>query len=291
MESDYINAGRVASEVIEIGKGLVKEGVLLLDVVNEIEQHIFNKGAKLAFPINISINHVAAHDAVLPADTRKFTSNDLVKLDIGVHINGCIADTAVTIDLTKKNSEIVKASEEALNAAIKIIKPGIKVCEIGRVIHEKISSYGFSPIKNLSGHVLQEYKVHGDLTIPNYDNGDNSIIKDGMIIAIEPFATTGEGIVTDGKPSSIFKLERKKPVRDANARQVIKIIDCGFKTLPFSRRSINLPMRDFALSLLEKEGIITQYPQLVERSHGLVSQAEHTVIVKQKPIITTEFHH
>lgn len=288
MEADYIKSGRIAAKALDIGKKIVKEDALLIDVTNAIEEEIFNKNAKLAFPVNISINHIAAHNTVMPDDTRKFLGSDLVKLDIGVHVNGFIADTAVTIDLSKKNSELVMASKEALDVALKSLKPGIKVCEIGRIIHDKISSYGFSPIKNLSGHMLNQYKIHGELTIPNYDNGDTSILKEGMVIAIEPFATTGEGIVTEGKPSGIYRLEKKKPIRDINARKFIELIERGFKTLPFSKRSINLPMRDFVLSLLEKEGIIFQYPQLIERSHNIVSQFEHTVIIKDKLIVTTK---
>ena len=101
-------------------------------------------------------------------------------------------------------------------------------------------------------HLLKEYKVHGELTIPNYDNGDNTSLKEGMIVAIEPFATTGEGIVVEGKPSSIFRLEHKKPTRDANARKAIEFIENEFKTLPFSKRNLNIPMRYFVLNLLEK---------------------------------------
>ncbi|MBS3095539.1 type II methionyl aminopeptidase [Candidatus Woesearchaeota archaeon] len=287
MESDYLKAGKIASDAIVLGKKLIKEGALLLDVTCAIEEEIFKHEAKLAFPVNISINHIAAHNIVLPNDSRTFTKNDIIKLDIGVHVNGFVADTAITIDLTGKNARLVKASEDALNEALKIIKPGTSVNEIGKVIHEKISSFGFSPIKNLSGHILQQYKVHGNLTIPNYDNNDNTKLEEGMVIAIEPFATTGEGIVIEGKPSGIFRLESKKPIRDLHARNILEAIEKGFRTLPFSRRSINLPMRDFALSTLEKEGIIIQYAQLIERSHGLVSQFEHTVIVKEKPIVTT----
>ena len=287
MESDYIKAGKIAAKAIELGRKLIKENALLLDVTNAVEEYIFKQDGRLAFPINISIDHVAAHNTALPEDTRVFTCNNLVKLDVGVHVNGYIADTAITIDLSRQHAKLIEASSQALESALRILKPGTKVNEVGKLIHEKISSYGFSPIKNLSGHMLQQYKVHGPLTIPNYDNNDVSELQEGMIIAIEPFATPGEGIVIEGKPSGIFRLANKKPIRDANARRVLEIIETGFKTLPFSRRNINLPMRDFALALLEKEGIISQYPQLIERSRNLVSQAEHTVIIKEKPIVTT----
>src|SRR3989344_177452 len=135
MESDYLKAGKIASDAIVLGKKLIKEGALLLDVTCAIEEEIFKHEAKLAFPVNISINHIAAHNIVLPNDSRTFTKNDIIKLDIGVHVNGFVADTAITIDLTGKNARLVKASEDALNEALKIIKPGTSVNEIGKVIH------------------------------------------------------------------------------------------------------------------------------------------------------------
>ncbi len=274
---DWIKAGKIAVEALEYGKKLIKVDASILDIVEKIESKIISLGANPAFPVNISMNYIAAHYTAYKDDKTKFQQGDLVKLDIGVHVNGAIGDNAVTIDLGN-NKELVEASKEALGEAIKISKEGTEVREIGYVIQSKIKEFNLAPIINLSGHKLDRYKVHAGLTIPNYDNNDKTKLEKDMIIAIEPFATNGEGKVIEGKGSDIFKLIKKKPVRNDHARKVLNFIE-QYNGLPFAKRWINMPMKDLAFNILEREGIIYQYPQLIEISRGLVSQAEHTVMI------------
>ena len=287
--NDWEKAGKIAAEALELGKKLVKVDVSLLEVAEKIEAKIVELDGKPAFPVNLSINHIAAHYTPFPGDTLRFVQGDLVKIDVGAHVNGAIGDTAATIDLGN-NKELVKASEEALNSAIKIFKPGTKFREIGRVIQEKIKEHGFVPIVNLSGHGLDLYNLHAGITVPNYDNGDEKVLQEGQILAIEPFATSGEGKIMEGKPSGIYRLDQIRPVRDANARKILKFIAEEYKTLPFAKRWVikKFPTAAFALRILENERILAQYPQLPEKTKALVSQAEHTVKVAEKPVILTK---
>ena len=149
-------------------------------------------------------------------------------------------------------------------------------------IENDIKKYGFKPIRNLSGHGVSEYIVHTSPTIPNFDNGDKNKLVKGQKIAIEPFATDGEGLVKEGKSSGIYALINKKPVRDPSARKVLLYIENEFKTLPFHLRHLNFPDTNFALRILERDGIIQQYPELVEKGSGMVSQHEHTIEVGKK---------
>ncbi|MEK6940812.1 MAG: type II methionyl aminopeptidase [Nanoarchaeota archaeon] len=287
-EEKVLLAGKIAEAALQQGKPLIKEGKSILEVTKKVEEKIYSMGGKLGFPVNISRNHVAAHNVALLKDTTTFEDGDVVKLDVGVHIDGWIADNALTVSIGDKHKDLVNASRNALNSAIKILKPGIQVREIGRVIQETITRAGFSPIKNLSGHLIERYVVHAGITIPNYDNKDPRILEEGMLIAIEPFATTGEGIIMEGKGSGIFRIDKKKPVRNLQVKKILEYLEKEYKTLPFSMRAVNMPMVEYAFSVLEKEKIISQYPQLVERSKGLVSQAEHTILIKDKPIVTTK---
>lgn len=287
---NWKKAGKIAGEALEYGKKLVKPGISLLEVADKIEEKIIKSGAKPAFPVNISLNEVAAHSVPGYKDQRVFKKGDIVKLDVGAHIEGCIGDTAVTVDLGD-NKNLVKASEEALNEAIKLCKPGVKLGEIGRVIQEKIQGYGFSPIKNLSGHEIKEYTQHAGMTIPNYDNKSDIKLKENQVIAIEPFATTGSGLIFEGKPSGVYKLESDRNTRNPLAREILKFIKEEYKTLPFAKKWIlnKFGLKgNFALNILEKEKIIYSYSELPEKAKGLVSQAEHTVLVKDKPIILTK---
>ncbi len=287
--NDYQKAGKIAAEAREYSKKLCTAGALYLEIAEKVEQKILALGGKPAFPVDISVNSMAAHYSPGKEDVSVLHEGDVVKVDLGVHINGRIADTAVTVEVgSTAYSKMIRAAEEALEKAAKIVKPGVPLCEIGAVIQETISSYGYSPVKNLSGHGLDDYEVHMSPTVPNYDNGDKHTLEEDMVIAIEPFATNGVGLVKDGKVSGIYQLISPKPVRLPNVRKVLDYIYEEFKTLPFCVRWLkDVPNIAFVLRLLEKDGVIKQYTQLPEKSGGIVSQAEHTVVVG-KGIITKD---
>ena len=297
MESElelWKKAGKIASEAREFGKELLKENANFLDISNKIEEFISKKQGKPGFPVQISLNGLAAHYTPFPEDKSILQKGDLVKLDLGVHIEGYIGDTALTHEVsTNKNQDLIKASKEALNEAIKLCKPGVKVCEIGEVVNETINSFGFKPIKNLSGHKVDRYILHSHISIPNFNNGDKTKLEEGMVVAIEPFATTGLGLVKEGKPSSNYRLHNQKPVRDPISREVLKFIEKEFLSLPFAKRYllIKFPLSkvNFALNNLEKQNIIYQYPQLPEKQEDcLVSQHEHTIYIADPAIVITK---
>jgi len=280
---DWEKAGKITAEAREFGRKLVKENALALEIAEKIEKKMIDLGAKPAFPVDVSINHIAAHASPLINDQTKIKKGDLVKLDLGASVNGCIGDSACTVEVgTKKYEKMIQATEEALKEALKLAKPNTKVCEIGDAIQKKIEEYGYTPIHNLSGHEIKPYIIHAGITVPNFNNNDKRELKEGMIVAIEPFATDGEGRVMEGKPSNVFSLENIKPIRNINARKVLSYIQKNYKTMPFSARWLKFPNINFILRILEKEGIIKQYPQLVERRKGFVTQAEHTIKVGEK---------
>jgi methionyl aminopeptidase len=293
MEKDilenYLKAGSIASEVIKEIKKEVKPGILLLDIAEKIESSIIKKGGHPAFPVNLSINDIAAHYTPVKNDKTIFNQDDILKIDLGVHIDGYVCDTAFTIIFDEHHRELVKASELALEEAVKLCTPDTAVNEISEVIEDAITSYGFRPIANLTGHGLQRFGLHTEPQIPNVKNKNKTKLEEDDVIAIEPFATTGEGLVKDSGNAMIFSLLQRKTVRNPEARKIIDFSE-KMNNLPFAERWIpvqsviktKLAMRE----LLEK-GIIHEYPPLREVKNGLVSQAEHTVIVKDKPIITS----
>ena len=288
---DWEKAGQIAAKMLNHGKILIKVDANVLDVVEKIENEIIKQDAFPAFPVQVSINEMAAH--FTPNDEKDlfFKEGDLVKLDVGVHVNGFIGDNALTVDLGE-NKELLKASQLALQEAVKLVKPGTKIWEIGEVIEKTIKEFGFNAIRNLSGHGLEQYEQHSGLTIPNYNNHDELELEDNQIIAIEPFATDGVGLVEDGKLSNIYKIINVKPVRNEITRNVLRHIIQEYKTLPFAKRWLLKKFDsfkvNFALRTLERENVLHNYPQLVEKSKGLVSQHEYTLQVKDTPRILTK---
>lgn len=280
---NYKKSGKIAREALEFGRTLCVAGAKHVDIAEKIEAKIAELGGKPAFCTDVSVNHVAAHDAPLFDDERKLSKGDVVKLDVGVHVDGSVTDNAGTVEVgTNKYSKLIESSEKALEEAIKLVRSGVKVCEIGRKIQEVISGFGFSPIKNLSGHGVGEYEIHSAPTIPNFDNGNETELEEGMIIAIEPFATDGEGKIIEGKPSQVFAVINAKNVRDSFAREVLNYVLEEHKNLPFCSRWLIKKFgarAKLALLTLEREGIVKQYKQLPEKAKGQVSQAEKTVVV------------
>ena len=285
----YIKAGKIAAQALQYGKSLIKPGTLVVEVLDKVEEKIKELGGGIAFPAQISLNETAAHSCPLLGDKTEF-KDQVCKLDIGVHIEGYIADTALTVDLSGKYAELLKASQEALNQALEMIKPGITLGEIGKKIHEVITGYGFAPIKNLSGHGLGHFDVHSKPSIPNYDTGDERELEENMVFAIEPFASTGKGVVYESGEAGVFMLTEKKPVRNPITMDVLKEIET-YEGLPFAKRWLQKKFGakvGFAFRELKQLGCLKEFPPLVDEGKGMVSQAEHSVIVKDKPIIFTK---
>ena len=281
---DWVKAGRISAQALDYGCSLVKEGVSLLGITEKVEEKIEKLGGKCAFPAQFSVNEIAAHYTASPEDKTVFKTGDLVKVDIGVHVNGAIGDNARTIDLGN-NKKIVYASLEALNEAIKIVKEGTKLREIGKVIEKAVVSQKLKPIKNLSGHLIERYTEHAGFNVPNFDNKDETELEEGMIIAVEPFATNGIGMILDGKKAGIYAVISEGTVRDQITREVLTFIREEYQTLPFCKRQLLKYIPEFkvnfALRNLTKYDVIREYNHLPEKEKGLVSQAEHTVLVEK----------
>ncbi len=285
---EYKKAGEIAASVMKDVLKLIKPGVKINEIVEFVEREILKRGGNIAFPCNLSVNEIAAHDTARIDDDRKLKEGDLVKIDLGVHVNGYIADMAKSIIVGKGNKEkelLIKASEEALDEAINKIKPGVKSNEIGKVIEETIRSYGFKPIVNLTGHFLSRYNLHTNKVLFNIYTRHYFEIKEGDVIAIEPFATNGYGKVIDEAEALIYKFLKRKPTRNIYARKLLDYIERRYPHLPFCERWLKdiMPKINLysALRELINIGSIYAYNILREKDRGVVSQAEHTVIVKK----------
>jgi len=282
IKQNYIKAGKISAEVLEYGKSLIKKGNYLLETAELIEKKIFELGGKPAFPVQISCNEIAAHFCV-EEDNKTVFDEQVVSLDLGVHVDGAIGDNAYTIDLSGSYNDLVKAAQKALEESLKVINVGTELREIGKIINDTIKSYGCNPVRNLSGHGLDLYNIHTKPTIPNIDNGDKTTLKKGMAFAVEPFATTGSGIVHESGLASVFMLEHKKPVRSPITREVLKEIET-YEGLPFAKRWLTRRFgakANFALRELAQLGMIHQFPPLVEVNKGIVTQAEHSVLIDE----------
>lgn len=288
---EYFKAGKIAAEVREKIKSSISIGSRVLDIAEMVEQSIITRGAQPAFPCNICINSVAAHYTPLPQDDLRIKEGDVVKVDFGVHIDGCVVDTAFTLSFNVKYDALVKAAETMLQEALNVIKAGIRAGEVGRVIHATAQRLGFKPILNLSGHAIAPYLVHAGLSIPNTYAAGTPQLKAGQIYAIEPFATTqkGAGIVVNGPVTNIFSLVARKPVGEEALNRFVDELWSRFRTLPFTYRQIRdlgeTSWLERAVRTLLQKRVLRGYPMLVEANSEFVAQAEHTITPVENGVI------
>jgi methionyl aminopeptidase len=281
----YRDAGVIAAKILRQGAQGIRIGASYLDLIESIEALVHEEGAQLAFPLNLSLNEDAAHDTASPGDERVFARGDVAKLDLGVQIEGYIADTATTIDLGN-NSLLLDASEQALESAINAVRPGATAGDLGAAIQKEIESRGYRPISNLTGHGLDRYILHRPPTIPNVAVNGGVTLEEGMVFAIEPFATTGSGHVGEKTRKEIYSQISQKPVRTPSARTVLDTVK-DRKGLPFARRWLKGKKLDITLTGLVRSQVLHVYPVLSDIPGSLVSQHEHTVIVTEDGCIVT----
>ncbi len=288
-----LEAGKIASKALMLARSLTRKDVSLLDVAIKTEDFIIQKGGFPAFPMQISLNEIAAHDAVSYNDKRLFLGNEMVKLDVGVHIDGIIADNALTVNLGKNNQDVYKASFLALEHVIKNIKLGVHIKDLSLGISQNIESFGVKPVSNLSGHGLGKYRIHSEPQIPNVPFSSNQKLTANTHLAVEPFATNGFGKVIDSKDAEVFAQIKQGNVRDSIARSALTQIRT-YNGLPFSLRwlseRIGNQKAEYAINILIANKIITAYPKLREIQNGIVSQHERTfIITDSETIITTNW--
>ena len=279
----FRKAAKIASECRNWAVDKIRPGVLVRDVLEGVEDLIRERGAQPGFPAQSSRNSVAAHYCSAPGDEMRYEEGDCVKVDIGVHVDGYIADNAASVDLSTDGrwTELVHASRDALAAAIATVEVGVPVGEIGAAIERTIMSAGFSPVRNLTGHGLARWKVHTAPQIPNYGERGGGRIKEDMVVAIEPFACTGRGYIAEKGKAEVFMMVR--PPRKAKGldRGVLKAIE-GWRGLPIARRyftEFDSDVVDDTINKLAKQGSLMRYPPLVESDGVMVTQTEHTLYV------------
>ncbi|MDR0334507.1 MAG: type II methionyl aminopeptidase [Methanomassiliicoccaceae archaeon] len=273
-------AGAIAAQALRIGMDMVSENVKLYDVAEEVESYIRKNGAKPAFPCNLSINEVAAHYTPSVGDRSRFEIGDVVKVDVGAHIDGWVGDTAGTVEVgTRSFRKMIESSVKARDAVMEFIGAGVPVNEIGTAVDATIRQDGFRPIANLTGHEIKKFNLHSGLSIPNVNDSNRTQIKPGMIIAVEPFATNGQGMIKTARPGNIYKIAPERPIADRELKSFYDDISNEFVSFPFCERWCPQPKAGQMLNKLLRHGLVTMYAQLAEVKKGCVTQSEHTVYV------------
>ncbi len=286
----YFKAGEIAKKARAFAASIVKSGANVLDLCEKIEGFIKSQGGEPAFPCNICINDVAAHYTAVPMDPLKIPKQSIVKVDLGVHVDGYIVDTAITVALDEKYMLLKEAAEEALRKALKCIRASVSVYDIGEAVSRVADVYGLKTIKNLSGHEVARYNLHTGVSIPNVPLQGGKFKLYG-VYAVEPFITErwADGTVIESGKPTIYRCLSYKKVGNTEANILLKTLWSKFRGLPFTERWIYAMNFEYnvqnAWSKLKNFNVIKNYRPLLEVSGGFVAQAEETVLVVEDGVI------
>lgn len=290
---ESIEAGTIAARVLQEIREMIKPKQRIIKICATAENKIREYGGIPAFPCNVSINHIAAHSTSPRGDMSEIPEFGLVKLDVGVHVDGYIADTALTVDIDGTLDGFIAATDDALSEAISVIRPGTLLGEVGATIERVIKTYGLKPISNLNGHNLKRYRLHAGKQVPNIKTRGTPTFETGEYYAIEPFATSGIGRVIDSDYVFIFANTAIDTPIEGTTEKLRKYLRETYGPFPFASRWIGTNTKDVdivsELKQLIRERLIRGYPMQIEKKSRPVSQAEHTVFISEDgPIILTE---
>jgi methionyl aminopeptidase len=283
-------AGKIAQEVKKFIKPQIEIGTNVFNLIKNAEAKIIELGGNWAFPINVSINNTAAHyTSPIKDDDLTINEGDIVKIDLGVHIEGYIVDTAFTVSFNDEKSleNIIQATEVALDAAKMLAKPKINTRELGKKIESIVKGFNFNPIKELGGHQIERWLVHGKKQLPELGNQGGDIMEEGDVFGLEIFASTGEGSVHNTNASYIYELNPyagRVPLRRKTSKQILGHVNKNYKTLPFAERWLAKDFRmgvAFGLQELIQQGKIQAHYVLAEQKGEFVAQSEETILITE----------
>jgi methionyl aminopeptidase len=284
----YTKAGAVAAQVRDMAKGLVNEEMPVIEICEQLESKICKMGAKPAFPCNVSQNSEAAHYTARIGDKRRIQEGSIVKIDVGAHVEGYIADTAMTLSFSHEYDRMTIVNKQLLDEAVKSIKGGLDISVVANVVEPAAHRNGFKPISNLAGHELGNYVIHAGVSVPNVNEHIHNTFKYDTAYAIEPFLVPhqADGTVKNGPGGNIYRLVSRKRTKVQTLDQIIDYIWEGFRSLPFSPRWLVPEFGEErvirSIEELSKHKAIMQYPILIESSGAMVSQFEHTIYLSKE---------
>jgi curved DNA binding protein len=303
----YQAAGKIVNAVLERLIAKATAGANVAEVCEfgdkELEAELAKVYAKkkmekgIAFPTCVSANEIAGHYSPLKSESTTLKEGDLVKIDLGVHIDGFIAVAAHTVvvggqAVDGRKADVVLAAYNALQGALRTIKPGNTNYDVTDVIGQVAESYKCQPLEGVLSHELKKHLLDGNNVIINKATFDQKVEEHEFnlneVFGLDVFVSTGEGKTKETEyRSTIYKraIERTYTLKLKASRAFYAEAVDKYPTMAFTLRSFaDETSAKLGVSEAVKHDLFHAYPVLTEKAGEFIAHFKYTVAIMKNGI-------
>ena len=273
------------------------------DTINEKVATLFRGVEKgIAFPTSVSVNSCVANNSPVPSEettSQVIALNDVVHIDLAVHIDGYCAQVAHTVFVTEngeltagaKETNVIQAAYAALNVAMRKIRPGTNAYEVTELIEAVAAQFNVTPVEGVLSHMMKRYIIDAFRCIPGKKVPEQLVhdypFEAAQVWTLDIAFTTGKGKLKERDTrTSIYKtaLESNYNAKMESAKEVIREVETKFQTFPFSVRNLETKKARLGLSEMIKHNVVQPYPVLYEKDGEAVAHFKVTILLTAKKI-------
>ncbi|XP_008789134.2 ERBB-3 BINDING PROTEIN 1-like [Phoenix dactylifera] len=274
-------------DICEKGDAFIKEqtGNVYKNVKKKIEKGI-------AFPTCISVNNTVCHFSPLGSDETVLEANDVVKIDMGCHIDGFIAVVAHTHvlqdgSITGRAADVIAAANTAAEVALRLVRPGKKNKDVAEAIQKVAAAYDCKVVEGVLSHQIKQFVIDGNKVVLSVSNPDTRVddaeFEENEVYAIDIVTSTGEGKprLLDEKQTTIYKraVDKNYHLKMKASRFIFSEINQKFPILPFTARALEEKRARLGLVECVNHDLLQPYPVLHEKPGDLVAHIKFTVLL------------
>lgn len=303
----YKNAAEIANKALAAVIPLAIPGAKIVDLcekgdnlITELSGNVFKNAKKkiergVAFPTCISVNSTVCHFSPLQGDETVLAEGDMVKIDLGVHIDGFIAVVAHTLVLhapdapiTGRAADVLAAANTAAEVAIRLVRPGKKNKEVTEALQKVAAAYDCKVVEGVLSHQMKQFVIDANKVVLSVSNTETRVdefeFEENEVYSIDVVMSTGEGKprLLDERETSVYKraIDRSYSLKMKASRAIFSEINTKFAVMPFTARSLE-EKRGARLGLVEcvNHELLQPYPVLHEKPGDLVAHFKFTVLL------------
>lgn len=300
----YKLAAEIANKALQVVLGECKRGAKVVDLcekgdsfIREQTANIYKNAKKkvdkgVAFPTSVSLNNVVCHFSPLTGDETTLEDNDIVKIDLGCHVDGFIAVVAHTHVLqvgpvTGRAADVVAAANTAAEVALRLVRPGKNNKDVTEAIQKVAAAYDCKVAEGVLSHQMKQFVIDANKVILSASNPetrvDDAEFEENEVYAIDIVMSTGEGKpkLIDEKQTTIYKraVDKNYHLKMKSSRFILSEINQKFPIMPFSARALEEKRARLGLVECVNHELLEPYPVLHEKPGDLVAHIKFTVLL------------